>query len=82
MQTVHHGLLVQLDLLARTQRHPKAVPVSREQQNPDLNDLRVLKSQAKSRWTLDAQAWLTWVPGPAGSPLGLGSPLPPCAVRG
>jgi hypothetical protein len=38
---------VQLDLLARTQRHPTAVRTSREQQNPDLNDLRVLKSQAE-----------------------------------
>jgi hypothetical protein len=33
--------------LARTQRHPKAVPLSREQRNPHLNDLHFLKSQAK-----------------------------------
>jgi hypothetical protein len=38
---------VQLDLLARTQRHPKAVHTSSEQQNPELNDLHFLKLQAK-----------------------------------
>ena len=47
LHAVHHGHLVQLDLLARTQRHPKAVRTSSEQQNPELNDLHFLKSQAK-----------------------------------
>jgi hypothetical protein len=34
--------------LARTQRHPKAVRTSSEQQNPELNDLHFLKSQAQA----------------------------------